>query len=47
MDTVLLSFFGGLLMSMLLTWRTWRDLFLEIRYHGFDNHDCNRIGCCR
>ena len=31
------AFFGGLAGGLIVSWRTWRDVVIEIRDHGWRN----------
>jgi hypothetical protein len=44
----LAAFLCGLIGGMVVSWRTWRDLVLDIYHHGFRNdRRCSRFGCCQ
>jgi hypothetical protein len=37
----------GLVAGIAPGWRTWLRAIDDYRWHGRDNHLCNRVGCCR
>jgi hypothetical protein len=43
----LVALLGGVIGAMLLDWRFWLSFLGEVRRHGFDNHPCRTVGCCR
>jgi hypothetical protein len=45
---VTVAFIGGFVGGLLQSWRTWRDLALDIYHHGFRNdRRCTRFSCCQ
>lgn len=44
---VVLSFAFGFLRVVVSDRRLWMRMIDDYRWHGRDNHPCDRVGCCR
>lgn len=39
---------SGVITAIVVDWRGWRDLYLDVRRHGIQNDRfCDVAGCCR
>ena len=46
-ESVIYALLGAIIGNTIVaTWAAW-PVIVDVRWHGLDNHLCNRKGCCR